>query len=159
VAVTPLVTSIRLPPWSFKQILLVSLALFEVSPVVPCSAVLLCVKYPRKLSDSNNILDALLPLKSATRKIRFLRWGIPQYCASRTRQAIESLSPNSSPAFSHLSGVGISTFSALTLQNFSITLLKSSPLFEEKAPQTFSHTAYLGYSPFVLHLISFIIRI
>src|SRR5699024_7000804 len=53
----------------------------------------------------------------------------------------------------------ISTFSALTLQNFSMTLLKSSPLFEEKAPQTFSHTAYLGYSPFVLHLISFIIRI
>src|SRR5699024_5746961 len=139
VAVTPLVTSIRLPPWSFKQILLVSLALFEVSPVVSCPVFLLCVKCPRKLSDSNSISDALLPLKSATRKIRFLRWGTPQYCASRTLQAIEYLSPNTSPAFSHLSGLGISSFSTLTLQNSSMTLLKSSPLFEEKAPQTFSH--------------------
>src|SRR5699024_12584482 len=137
-------------PWSFKQILLVSLELFEVSPVVPCHAVLLCVKCPRKLSDSNNISDALLPLKSATRKIRFLRWGTPQYCASRTLQESESLSPNTSPAFSPLSGLGIPTFSVLTLQNSSMTLLKSSASFEHAAPQTFSHSAHLRSPPLLL---------
>ncbi len=48
---------------------------------------------------------------------------------------------------------------ALMEQTALRTALKSSPLFEEKAPGTFSHTINLGYFPSVAHLISFMILI
>lgn len=43
--------------------------------------------------------------------------------------------------------------------NDSSMALKSSLLFDEKAPMTFSQTAITGYVPFVAHLISSMIRI
>ena len=54
---------------------------------------------------------------------------------------------------------GTSADGSLTPMTASRTALKSCPLFEEKAPGTFSHTINLGFSPLVLHLISFTIRI
>lgn len=51
-------------------------------------------------------------------------------------------------------GIGI-----LVFVNDSSTALKSSLLFDEKAPMTFSQTAITGYVPFVAHLISYMIRI
>ena len=76
------------PPWSHKHKPAVpkpSAAL----PAVLCHARRLSAEYPDKPSDSNSIFPALAPSKSATRKIRFLRWGTPQYCASRTLHARE----------------------------------------------------------------------
>lgn len=63
------------------------------------------------------------------------------------------------PAFSHFEGLGTDTCSSLILQISVRTALKSSPLFEDNAPGTFSHTMYLGYFPLVASLISFIILI
>ena len=96
-------------------------------------------------------------LTDRPRKMRFLLWGTPQYCASSTRQAIEKPSATMLPAADHFSCRGTETVSSLTLHRLSRTHRKSSPLLELNAPGTFSQTANLGYLPSVAHLISFII--
>ena len=115
-----------------------------------------CEVFPDKLFCSNNISLELPPSRSATRKILLLRWGTPKYLASRTLQAREKLSPRIFPALFYLEGRGSLIVESLILVISSRTHLKSSPLLDEKAPGTFSHSRYLGYLPLVLHLISFI---
>lgn len=53
-------------------------------------------------------------LTDRPRKMRFLLWGTPQYCASSTRQAIEKPSASISPAVVHFSNRGTETLSSLT---------------------------------------------
>lgn len=92
VAATPLDTSMQFPPWSFRQ-----------KPAAPepaagslaalCHARKPSAEYPDRPSDSNSTCPAPQPAKSATRKMRRLRWGTPQYCASRVRYATLHCSP------------------------------------------------------------------
>ena len=109
---------------------------------------------------TNNISGALMPLKSATSAIRRRRWGTPQNCASSTRHAMDHPSPMMHPLFVHLlpGGRGITASLWATVASAWSTARKSSHLLELKAPGTFSQTAYLGYTPSVLSLISRIIR-
>ena len=98
VQATSSVTSIRLPPWSFRTILPVppqpaSPARSARSPAALCHARKPSAEYPDTPSDSNNISGARSPAKSATRKIRFLLWGTPHHCASRTLYAADHPSP------------------------------------------------------------------
>ena len=100
---------------------------------------------PGRPAGSKSIWGADVPPKSATRKMRALRWGTPQYCASRVLQAREDPSPITAqqgtlPArrSRHCTGgAAIRTVSSRTIR-------KSSPSAELKAPGTFSHTMNLG---------------
>ena len=99
------------------------------------------------LSDSNSILPALSPAKSATRNSLLRLWATPKYCASSILHAILYPLPNIFPACFHFPSVGRGTETPLsaTDTNELRTALKSSPLFELNAPGTFSQTANRGY--------------
>ena len=129
----------------------------EASGEVACRALLPGAGCPRMPFSINSISPALSPPKSQIRKIRLRRWGTPKCWALSTLQAISVPQPRTMPAFAHLpeAGIGISVFA-----NASSTALKSLPAgFPlDMAPGTFSHSAYLGYLPFVALLISSIIR-
>lgn len=121
------------------------------SAVTLSRGVLPVSEFPRMLSRSNSISGADSPPKSATSAIRRRRWGTPQNCASSILQAMLHPSPMIHPAVVHLSfgGRGITAFGSTTCDVSSRTHLKSSDLFEDSAPGTFSHTIYLGlmFSP------------
>ena len=101
---------------------------------------------PGRPAGSKSIWGAVAPPKSATRKMRALRWGTPQYCASRVRQAREDPSPITAPAGYHFpfGGRGTAQAGAAIRTVSSRTIRKSSPPAELKAPGTFSHTMNLG---------------
>lgn len=95
---------------------------------------------------SKSISGADSPPKSATRAMRFLLWGTPQNCASKTLQARLHSVPMRHPLFGHPflgTGIGGASGSMMWIVS-SRTAAKSLPLWLEKAPGTFSQTMYLG---------------
>ena len=101
---------------------------------------------PGRPAGSKSIWGADVPPKSATRKMRALRWGTPQYCASRVLQAREDPSPITAPAGYHFppGGRGTAQAGAAIRTVSSRTIRKSSPSAELNVPGTFSHTMNLG---------------
>ena len=99
-------------------------------------------KYPGKLSETGNNgsghFAAVAESQQEMRKTRLRRWGIPKNCASSKAYSLRH-----APAF------------PISL----MTVAKSPPLFEERAPATFSQTVHRGKVPFVTSRISLIIRI